>query len=158
MGFNGERPPIPEEFRGEPPEKPNEQPTVPENEIDLEFVRSSGPGGQNVNKTSSKAQLRWNVGASQAFTEEQKAAIRAGAGNRLNKEDEIVLSAQTERSQSQNRDEVVERLQDLVAEALTPEKERRPTKVSKSQRQERLDDKRRTSDKKGGRKPPQGDW
>lgn len=131
---------------------------VPENEIELDFVRSSGPGGQNVNKTSSKAQLRWNVGRSRAFTDEQKAAIRQAAGNRLTSEDEIILSAQTERSQSQNRDEVVQRLQDLVAEALTPEKERKATKVSRTQKRARLEDKRRTSDKKSGRKPPRGEW
>lgn len=137
--------------------EPQSVSAVPESEIKLDFVRSSGPGGQNVNKTSSKAQLRWNVGSSRAFTDEQKAAIRKSAGNRLNGADEIVLSSQTERSQSQNRDEVVERLQDLVAGALTPEKERKPTKVSRSQKQGRLDDKRRTGDKKSGRKPPRGD-
>ena len=138
--------------------EPKKTSFVPESEIHLDFVRSSGPGGQNVNKTSSKAQLRWNVGQSRTFTEEQKTAIRKYAGHRLNIDDEIVLSSQTERSQSQNRDDVVERLQELVAEALTPEKERKPTKVSKLQKRKRLEEKRMASDKKNRRRPPKGDW
>lgn len=130
---------------------------VPENEIDISFVRSSGPGGQNVNKTSTKAQLHWHVGRSAVFTDAQKAAIREAAGNRLTLNDEIVLSAESERSQLQNKEEVIGRLQDLVARALLPKKVRRPTKVSRSQRRKRLEDKGRTADKKRSRKPPQGD-
>jgi ribosome-associated protein len=129
-------------------------PQVPENEIVLDFVRSSGPGGQNVNKKSTKVQLRWNVGASQALDEPQKALIRAAAGNRLNDEDEIVLAAQSERSQTQNRDEVIRRLQDLVAAALAPRKSRKPSKVSRSQKQQRLGEKRRVGEKKKSRRPP----
>ncbi len=132
-------------------------PKVPEEEIQLEFVRSSGPGGQNVNKTASKAQLRWRVGGSQAFTEEQRAAIRVRAGKRLNSQDEIVIIAQTERSQSQNRYEVIQRLQDLVAEALTPKKIRRPTRVSRSQKRQRLENKRRIGEVKRTRQPPRGE-
>lgn len=158
MEFNGERPFVPEEFRGGPEKNENDPPAVPEGELQIDFVRSSGPGGQKVNKTSSKAQLRWHVGGSKAFTEEQKAAIRESAGNRLNGEDEIVLAAQTERSQFQNRDEVIERLQNLVAEALAPRKERRPTKVSHSEKQRRLEEKRHVADRKRDRKPPTGEW
>lgn len=132
-------------------------PRVPEQEIRLEFVRSSGPGGQNVNKTSSKAQLRWHVGGSQTFTEEQKALIRTSAGNRLNGEDEIVLASQTTRSQARNRVEAIERLQNLVAKALMPMKKRRLTRVSRSQKRKRLEDKRRTAELKRTRKPPRGE-
>lgn len=135
-----------------------EIPRVPESEIDIDFVRSSGPGGQKVNKTSSKAQLRWNVGESAGFTDAQKEAIRESAGNRLNGDDEIVLAAETERSQLQNRNAVIGRLQEIVTEALTPKKERRETRVSKTQKRKRLDDKRRTSEKKRRRKPPKGEW
>ena len=124
----------------------------------IDFVRSSGPGGQKVNKTSSKAQLRWNVDRSQAFTEEQKAAIRASAGNRLNGEDEIVIAADTERSQFQNRDSVIERLQELAADALAPKKERRETKVSRAQKRQRLEEKRLNAKRKNERKPPKGEW
>ena len=127
-------------------------PAVPEGEIDLAFVRSSGPGGQNVNKTSTKAQLRWNVGASAAFDEAQKAAIRAYAGSRLNDADEIVLASDAERSQPQNRAAVVARLQALVAAALAPRKERKATKVSRAQKRKRLDEKRHHGDKKRARR------
>ncbi|HTK05064.1 MAG TPA: alternative ribosome rescue aminoacyl-tRNA hydrolase ArfB [Candidatus Eisenbacteria bacterium] len=130
---------------------------VPEHEIDMAFVRSSGPGGQNVNKTSTKAQLRWNVGASQAFTDDQKSAIRAFAGGRLTDADEIVLASDAERSQPQNKAEVIRRLQQLVAAALAPKKARKPTKVSKSQKRRRLHDKRAVSEKKSSRRPPSDD-
>ena len=153
--------PAPEEALtgpAQPENKDNGPSGVPEAEIQVDFVRSSGPGGQNVNKTSTKAQLRWNVGASAAFTEEQKAAIRAAAGNRLTKEDEIVLFDQSERSQPQNREAAVTRLQDLVAEALTPKKERVETQVSRREKQRRLEEKRRQGQKKQGRKLPNGEW
>ena len=133
-------------------------PTVPENEIRLEFARSGGPGGQNVNKVSSKAQLRWHVGGSQAFTDAQKAVIRAYAGNHLTKQDEIVLAAESERSQLQNREAVTRRLQELVRIALTPKKKRKPTKISRSQKRKRLDDKRLVGERKRNRKPPRSDW
>ena len=132
-------------------------PRVSDQEIHLEFVRSSGPGGQNVNKISSKAQLRWHVGGSRGFTEEQRAAIRAHARNRLNSEDEVVLVAQAGRSQAQNRNDVIRRLQDLVAVALAPKKNRRKTRVSRSQKQKRLEDKRRAGAVKRARKPPRGE-
>lgn len=158
MENRGERPPMPEEMQTDPEKEESDPPTVPESEMHLEFVRSSGPGGQKVNKTSSKAQLRWSVRESRAFTEEQKTLIREAAGNRLNNEDEIVLSSQTERSQMQNREDVTLRLQELVADALTPQKERKETRVSRSQKERRLDDKRRAGEKKQNRRPPRGEW
>lgn len=132
--------------------KPEKPPTVPDGEIHVDFVRSSGPGGQNVNKTSTKAQLRWCVGVSATFSEEEKVKIRAYAGNRLNGEDEIVISADTERSQPQNRKEAVERLQQLVVEALTERKERKATKPSRGAKERRLDEKRRQGDRKRNRR------
>ena len=168
IGFRGEsRPSGEEEANWKAPENKDsnpsveskdERPKVPFGEISIDFVRSSGPGGQKVNKTSSKAQLRWNVGGSEAYTDEQKELIRESAGNRLNVEDEIVLSEQNERSQYQNRDAVIKRLQALVAEALTPKKERKPTKPSRAQKQRRLDEKKKQSQKKKMRKSPKGGW
>ena len=167
MSFKGEGGPSTEDMNWKAQEnKANDRsveakdgrPKVPYGEINIDFVRSSGPGGQKVNKTSSKAQLRWNVGNSEAYTDEQKATIRKMAGNRLNIEDEIVLSEQNERSQYQNREMVIKRLQQLVGEALTPKKERKPTKPSKGQKQQRLDDKRRQGEKKRSRQKPRGGW
>ena len=151
--------PAPEEYRGNPEKKDNDDPpAVPESELSIDFVRSSGPGGQNVNKTSTKAQLRWNVGASAVFTEEQKELIRAAAGGRLNAEDEILFASQNQRSQSQNRDEAVRRLQEFVSGALAPKKERIATEVSHNQKQKRLEEKRRQSDRKQQRREPKGGW
>lgn len=133
-------------------------PAIPESELRFDFSRSSGPGGQNVNKVSSKAQVRWHVGASQAFTDEQKTLIRAQAGKHLNKEDEIVLAAESERSQLQNKEEVVRRLRELVRVALTPRKKRRPTRVSRSQKRKRLEEKRLVGERKKSRRPPRGEW
>ncbi len=133
-------------------------PVVPESEIRLEFARSSGPGGQNVNKVSSKAQLRWHVGGSAAFTDGEKASIRAFAGNRLTKDDEIALSAESERSQLQNREEAIRRLRELVRAALAPKKKRTPTKVSRSQKRKRLESKRIVGERKKNRRPVRGEW
>ncbi len=111
-----------------------------------------------MNKTATKAQLRWNVGRSRVFSAEQKGAIREAAGHRLNAQDEIVLWSETERSQAQNRDAVVARLRAIISRALTPRKKRRPTKVSRAQKLSRLEAKRRTAEKKKSRRPPGGEW
>ncbi len=132
--------------------------SIPESELHFEFARSSGPGGQNVNKVSSKAQLRWHVGGSSAFTNGQKALIRAFAGKHLNKRDEIVLTAESERSQLHNKEAAVRRLRELVEVALRPKKKRMPTKVSRSQKRRRLEKKRRIGERKRNRRMPQGDW
>lgn len=133
-------------------------PGVPENEIRLDFARSSGPGGQNVNKVSSKAVLRWSVGGSAAFNDDQKASIRAFAGSRLTKDDEIVLAAESERSQLQNKEEAIRRLQELVRLALAPKKKRKATKVSRAQKRKRVEQKRMAGEKKRNRRPPRGEW
>ena len=136
----------------------NSSSTIPETELSLDFSRSSGPGGQNVNKVSSRAQVRWYVGGSQAFTDDEKILIRAHAGKNLNKNDEIVLAAESERSQAQNKEEVIRRLRELVAKALTPKKKRRPTRVSRSQKMKRLDEKRIIGERKQNRKAPRNEW
>ncbi|HSD12225.1 MAG TPA: alternative ribosome rescue aminoacyl-tRNA hydrolase ArfB [Patescibacteria group bacterium] len=129
-----------------------------QDELTIAFSHSSGPGGQNVNKVATRAQLHWNVGKSAAFTDAQKALIRRAAGKRLNANDEIVLSAENERSQSQNKANVIERLERLIADALRPRKVRRPTKVSRNQKRKRLEAKRIVGEKKKFRKPPRGEW
>ena len=111
---------------------------VPESELQIDFSHSSGPGGQNVNKTATKATARWRVGDSAAFTTEQKERIRQALGNRLTKNDEIVVSAEAECSQWQNKTQALERLQNLVSRALARKKPRRPTKPTRSSRERRL--------------------
>lgn len=126
--------------------------SIPESEISVEFARSSGPGGQNVNKRDTKAVARWKIGASAAFSDEEKARIRAFAANRTNAEDEIVLSAEDERSQSRNRETAVARLQEIIRAALAPRKKRRPTKPSRASKERRLESKRLQGRKKAQRR------
>ncbi|HOX60620.1 MAG TPA: alternative ribosome rescue aminoacyl-tRNA hydrolase ArfB [Candidatus Magasanikbacteria bacterium] len=118
---------------------------VPENEIHITFARSGGAGGQNVNKVSSKVAVHWRVGASRVFTDEEKMRIRAKLANRLNYADEIVISADEERSQPQNRALAIQRLRALVASAIRVPKLRRPTRPTKSSKIKKLESKKKHS-------------
>ncbi len=126
--------------------------TIPLSEINLAFVRSSGPGGQKVNKTSTKVQLRWNVGASAIFTPEQKILIRRKLTTRINLADEIALASDRLRSQSQNRDFAIKQLERLITKALTPKKKRRATRPTRASKERRLEEKKRRARKKEGRR------
>lgn len=114
---------------------------IPEGEITIDFVRASGPGGQNVNKLSTKAQARWNVGVSHIFTAEQKARIRQKLKNRLNNYDEIVVASSNERSQEQNKNNVLALLNTLVNNALKVPKKRIGTKPTRSSKKKRVETK-----------------
>lgn len=127
---------------------------VPESEISEWFSRSGGKGGQNVNKLSTKVGVRWNVENSQAFTAEQKEKIRRVLGNRMTKEGELIVVSQEERTQSLNRQLAFERLNNLVAGALTPEKERIATKPTRASKRERLGEKKKQKERKELRKRP----
>ncbi|MFH2018748.1 MAG: alternative ribosome rescue aminoacyl-tRNA hydrolase ArfB, partial [bacterium] len=96
------------------------------------FARSSGAGGQNVNKTSTKAIVRWSVGRSRVLSPEEKARVRAKLANRINNYDEVVVMSEEERSQPQNRARAIARLQSLVSQALRVPKKRRPTRPTKA--------------------------
>lgn len=137
---------VPSVDRGDPPRR------VPDAEITIEFVRSSGPGGQKVNKTSSKAVLRWNVNTSSAFTDEEKAVIKERLANRINRAGELYLDSDRLRSQHQNRADVVDLLNRLVTEVLTPRAERIPTQPSRGAKERRLEDKKRLARKKQSRR------
>ncbi len=113
----------PPEARGEA-----ESIVIPESEVDVTFVRSSGPGGQGVNKTNSKAELRWDLKGSGLLTEDQKALVREKLSTRINNDGVLVLHVQKTRSQIKNRGIALERLNDLVNAALEVPKERMATK------------------------------
>lgn len=127
-------------------------PRIPASEYTIEFSRASGAGGQNVNKVSSKAQLRWRVGSSAALSDEEKARVRPALRNRLTVEDEILVVSEEERSQAQNRERVVARFQELINKALAVPKKRRPTRPTKSSQEKRLQTKRQVSEKKKSRR------
>lgn len=115
---------------------------IPETEIVLEFSRSSGPGGQHVNKTETRVTAVWDLHASEAVSEDERRRIGERLGSRISKEGLLRVSCGRSRSQADNRAEAIERLQGLVAEALEPEKPRRPTPVPTRTRRARLAGKR----------------
>jgi ribosome-associated protein len=103
---------------------------IPESETKITATRSSGPGGQGVNTTSSKVEVRWNIGISRSLSEEQKQKVRDVLRNRINRNDELVITSETERSQRQNKKEALDKLTTLIRNALMPEEERIPTHKS----------------------------
>jgi ribosome-associated protein len=121
------------------------------------FSRSSGPGGQLVNKLSTKAELRVSVASIVGLSLEALTRLRTLAGRRLTQDDELILVASTERSQLDNKRACLQRLRDLVAEAMDVPRPRKPTKPSRASVERRLADKRRVSGRKDSRRPPDED-
>lgn len=113
-----------------------------ENEFIYSTSRSSGPGGQNVNKVSTKVELRFNLLSTSILTEEEKEIILIKLKNKINKESEIILVSQSERTQLMNKISVTEKFYDLVSKALTKQKKRRSTIPTLSSKIKRLEGKR----------------
>ena len=116
--------------------------TIPADELVIRASRSGGPGGQHVNTTSSRIELRWDVRASRALDEPQRARLLERLASRLTVDGVLVLHASEHRSQLRNREAAVGRLRTLVAEALIEPEERRATRPSRAARRRRLDEKR----------------
>jgi len=114
---------------------------IPEGELEESFVRSSGPGGQNVNKLSTAVQLRFDVRRSRALPDPVAVRLMRLAGRRLTDEGILVLVAQRFRTQERNRADARERLAALVAEAAVPPTPRRPTRPTLASKKRRLEDK-----------------
>jgi ribosome-associated protein len=123
---------------------------IDENDLDISFVRASGPGGQNVNKLSTAVQLRFDT---RRITLPEDAALRLArlAGQRMTKDGVIVIHAQRFRTQERNRSDAIERLVELLREAMIRPIPRRPTRPTLGSKKRRLDGKKRRSDIKAGR-------
>jgi ribosome-associated protein len=132
----------------------NSQIAIPRREFQFTFVRSSGPGGQNVNKVASKAVLRWSVVDSPSLPDAIRARFIAQCARRMNERGELVLSSQRSRDQSKNIDDCLEKVRALVATAAVVPKKRKKTRVPKSSRESRLREKRVASQKKQRRGRP----
>ncbi len=124
---------------------------IPLAEIELRASRSSGPGGQHANVTASRIEAVFDVMASDALTDEQKARIRSRCGPR------VTAIAQDARSQARNRELALSRLRERLATALHVPRARRATKPSRAAKARRLESKRRQSAKKQARREPPGD-
>ncbi len=111
---------------------------IPDGDLSITFVRASGPGGQNVNKLATAAQLRFDLAGSAALSEEVKARLRALSGRRLTQEGAILIIARNQRTQEGNRREAEERLADLIGRALTAPKPRKATRPTRAARERRL--------------------
>jgi len=129
----------------------NDRITLPAAELSFTTSRSSGPGGQHVNTTDSRVQLRWNLEKSAVFTDTEKAHLRRGLQSRLTEGGDLILASDAHRSQRRNREEVAQRLAALIRENLTPPKPRRKTKPTRASKERRLEDKKRRAKVKKGR-------
>lgn len=122
-----------------------------EREIEENFIRASGPGGQNVNKVASAVQLRFDARHSPSLPGPVRQRLERLAGNRLTQDGVLVITAQRFRSQERNRQDALDRLVALVRRAATPPRPRRPTRPSAAARERRLTEKARRSRLKRGR-------
>jgi ribosome-associated protein len=125
---------------------------IPEDELEWTYVRSGGPGGQNVNKVASKAVLRWNVAASRSLPEDVKARLRALQANRITAEGDLVLTSQRFRDQERNRQDCLDKLRQMIAQAAARPKARRKTKPTRGSQEARLRAKKRRAATKAGRR------
>jgi ribosome-associated protein len=117
--------------------------SLDEREIEESFVRASGPGGQNVNKLSTAVQLRFDVRHSPSLPGDVRARLERLAGSRLTRDGELVIIAQSHRTQARNRQDALDRLIELIRKAAVAPIKRRPTRPTKASRERRIEGKKR---------------
>lgn len=127
---------------------------IPEGEIHWQFARSGGPGGQNVNKVNSKAILRWEIHRNQTLPAAALQRLKTAAENRINNDGDLILSCDEYRDQPKNIARCESKLRALVLQSLHTPRVRKATKPTYSSTRRRLDSKKRTAEKKAGRKSP----
>ncbi len=127
---------------------------IPLREIRFRFSRSSGPGGQNVNKVNTKAELRWNAAASPSLPEPVRARLLAAQRRRIASDGELIVTSQRFRDAGRNVADCLEKLRAVIEAAAVAPKPRRATKPSRASRERRLQSKQRQSQRKQLRRPP----
>lgn len=135
----------------------NDRIAIPEDEIRFEYSRSGGPGGQNVNKVSSKATLRWRPAESQGLREPDRSRILAVLAKKLTVEGELLISSSKTRDQGRNVEDCLDRFRRLLLAAATPPRPRRATRPTLASERRRVESKVRRSETKRSRKPPAAD-
>jgi len=123
-------------------------------ELQFKAVRSSGAGGQNVNKVASKVELSFDLEASQGFSEPEVERLKNKLSSRLTNDNILLLSCEESRSQHKNKTLVIERFFDIIENGLKVPKKRKATRIPKAVKRKRLEAKRKNADKKANRKPP----
>lgn len=121
---------------------------IPSSELQFSFVRSSGPGGQNVNKVNSKAELRWNFAGSIVLDWAARARFRELFGNRITKSGDVIVVSDRFRDRTMNQSDCLEKLREMILAAREPPKTRKKTKRSKAASQKIKDSKKRQGAKK----------
>lgn len=130
----------------------NERIRIPADELDWSYARAGGPGGQNVNKVASKAVLRWPMAASPSLPDEVKARVRSLFPSRVTTDGDLLIQSQEFRDQERNRQACIEKLIELLRAAARRPTPRRKTKPTFGSKMRRLEDKKRNSERKAGRK------
>ena len=131
--------------------------TIDPDELEFSYSRSSGPGGQHVNKVESRVTLRFDIAICDGLTGAQKRRLQDVLRTRINRDGVLVLHCQAHRSQARNRTVLLERFREMLAEALRPRKPRRKTRPGRAARERRMSAKKRKADIKRGRKRPGDD-
>jgi ribosome-associated protein len=127
---------------------------IPEQEFQWSFTRSGGPGGQNVNKVASKAELRWNVAATPSLPDDMKMRFMAQVRKRITVDGELILTSQRYRDQGRNREDCLKKLRALILHATIPPRSRKPTRPTRASRVHRLKAKKHRSAIKQSRGRP----
>lgn len=130
---------------------------IPRDELVLKATRSGGPGGQHVNTSSTRIELVWDLAASPSLDEPTREHLLARLASRLDGQGRLRLVAQSERSQFRNREEVLQRFEDVLVRALVIPKHRKPTKPTRASKTRRLEAKKRRGATKRDRRPPTDD-
>lgn len=128
--------------------------SIPDEEVSFTTSRSGGPGGQNVNKLETRVTVRFDVAGSPTLSEDQRQRLRERLATRITREGVLHVTSQKHRTQVENREAAVERLAELMAEALREETPRKPTRIPKAVKRRRLDQKKRRGQRKRERSAP----